>query len=59
MDKPSVCPECDSWDTERVHHEFQSDSVIEIRVCDECPTEFKVTYSDPTKEVAHTFEVER
>jgi hypothetical protein len=34
------CPECDSFNTERVQIGWRTDLVEEIRICNECPTQF-------------------
>lgn len=44
---PRHCPECDSADTHRVHVEWSPDVVEEIRVCDDCPTEYTVCWGIP------------
>jgi len=33
------CPDCDSYDTERVHTEWFMDMVEEIRICNDCPAQ--------------------
>ena len=33
------CPECDSYDTERVHVEWFTDMLEEIRICNNCPAQ--------------------
>jgi len=38
------CPECGSYDTERVHVEWWTDLVEEIRVCNDCPAQIKNAY---------------
>jgi protein-arginine kinase activator protein McsA len=38
------CPECGSRDTERVHTEWMSDMVEEVRVCNDCPTQYTNQY---------------
>lgn len=48
------CPECGSWDTERVHTEWMGQMVEEVRICHECPTKFTVNYGNPFVEVIHT-----
>lgn len=56
MSDPQECPECGTWDTERVHSDIQTQSqrVIEVRICNDCPTEYEVEYGDPLIEVTHT-----
>ena len=41
----SDCSECGSFDTKRVHTEWFSDMVEEVRICNECPTQFTNCYS--------------
>lgn len=38
------CPDCDSTDTERVHTEWHTDMLEEIRICNDCPTQFTNRY---------------
>lgn len=38
------CTECGSFDTERVHVEWFTDGVEEIRICHECPAQFTNKY---------------
>ena len=48
-DKPRECPECESWETERVHTEFWEDEIQVTRICNACPTQYDVMYGDPYK----------
>ena len=41
------CPECDSYDTDVVHNEFYQDMVGRVRICNDCPTQWTVTYALP------------
>jgi protein-arginine kinase activator protein McsA len=41
------CPECDCFDTEVVHTEFSRGMIERVRVCEECPTQWTVSYADP------------
>lgn len=56
MIETSRCPECEAFDTDRVHVEWFSDRVEEVRICNECPTQFTVEYVDPRKQVDSTAE---
>jgi len=40
------CPECDG-NTEVVNTEFHRDIVERVRICQECPTQYTVSYADP------------
>lgn len=39
------CSECASFDTERVHIEWFTDMIEEVRICNECPAEFVNRYN--------------
>lgn len=54
MTDPSKCPECKAFHTKRVYSDFETHQVIEVRVCNDCPTEYQVTYGQPLVEVTHT-----
>jgi len=54
---PQECPECGSYDTNRVHTEFWADEVQATRVCQDCPTQYDVMYGDPYKRGVRTEEV--
>jgi protein-arginine kinase activator protein McsA len=41
------CPECGDWNTERVHVEWLSDVVEEVRICEDCPTQYTISYGNP------------
>lgn len=41
------CPECESGDTEVVHTEFGADRIQRVRICNECPTQWTVTFAEP------------
>jgi len=47
MNNHKHCPECDSINTEVVHTEWFSDMVERVRICNECPTEWTVSYGNP------------
>jgi len=34
------CPECGSYQTERVHTEWFQDIIHEVRICNDCPAQF-------------------
>lgn len=51
MTNPDKCPECGSHSTERVHMSIHSVVVEEVRICNECPTQYTVKYEDPIIEV--------
>jgi transcriptional regulator NrdR family protein len=38
------CPECGTYDTERVHTEQFTDMLERTRICNECPTQFTNKY---------------
>jgi len=40
----SDCPECDGFQSERVHVEWHTDLVKEVRVCMECDSQFTNSY---------------
>jgi Zn-dependent oligopeptidase len=54
-EKPSECPECGSWETERVNVEWWSDQVQVTRICNDCPTQYDVMYGDPYKRGVRSF----
>lgn len=58
MKQQAQCPECDSFDTERVHTEWYSDMVEGIRICNNCPTQYTNKYDLFEQEVDFTDEVE-
>jgi transcriptional regulator NrdR family protein len=47
MHSHTNCPECGHRDTEVVHTEWYADYVERVRVCNECPTQFVVSYGMP------------
>jgi len=47
IDRHYCCPECDSHDTEVVHTEFYRDMIERVRICNDCPTQWTVSYADP------------
>jgi len=55
---PRECPECSSYNTERVNTEFWTDEIQVTRVCRDCPTQFDVMYGDPYKRGVRTEEVD-
>lgn len=44
MQERKECTECGTYDTERVHTECYSDMIEEVRICNECPTQFTNKY---------------
>jgi len=44
------CPECESFDTERVHTEWFVRYLEETRICGDCPTQWTNTYELAEKE---------
>lgn len=34
------CPECGSFDTERVYQEDFTDMIEQVRICNDCPVQF-------------------
>lgn len=53
MESRNECPCCDSFDTDRVETIFETDTVIEVRACNDCFAGFEVEYGDPIVEVTH------
>ena len=47
MNDHKRCPECDALDTEVVFTDWYNDMVERTRVCNECPTQWTVSYGDP------------
>lgn len=41
----SQCPDCGSFDTERVHTEWYQDMVEEVRICNDSETQFTNQFS--------------
>jgi transcriptional regulator NrdR family protein len=39
------CPDCESYDTERVRTEWMTDMIEEIRICNDCYSQFTNAYS--------------
>lgn len=58
MSNPRYCTECGSTDTERVHTEHYRDLIEEIRICNECPTQFTNKFSFFESETDSTEEIE-
>lgn len=58
MSGRSDCSECGSFDTERVHVEWYTDMIEEVRICNECPTQFTNKFSLFEKETDVTEAVE-
>lgn len=46
MKRYKRCPECESFDTKRVHTEWFTDGIEETRICNDndCPTQFTNKY---------------
>lgn len=38
------CPECGTHDTKKVHVEWMTDMLEEVRICNECPAQFTNKY---------------
>jgi transcriptional regulator NrdR family protein len=54
MHSSHYCPRCDQGDSEVVDTRFGDDAAEQLRVCNDCPTSWLVTYTDPTVgEVIH------
>lgn len=47
MNEHRYCPNCESADTEVAWTEWFNDYVERIRICNECPTEYTVSYGHP------------
>jgi len=46
MQTRKQCPDCDSYDTERVHIEWYTDMIEETRICDgDCGGQYTNKYS--------------
>lgn len=45
------CPDCGSHDTERVHIEWLTDGVDEVRICNDCPVQYSNKFRDPLKQI--------
>lgn len=57
MSEPRACPECGSWDTEKVHTEDYDGLSIEIiKICNECPTQYTLVYALENEKVDYTKE---
>ena len=54
MNEHRSCPECNSHDTEHVHTEVMTDAIERVRVCNDCPAQFTVSYGDPVRTDIHT-----
>jgi len=50
MNDPERCPECESFNTERVHLESYTDEIVSTRICHTCPVQYDVSYGDPIKQ---------
>lgn len=48
-----TCPNCDGYDTERVHTDWLTDGVDEVRICHACGAEYVNHYSMFEQEVTH------
>lgn len=44
MPKRKECSECGSFDTERVHAEWFTGGIEEVRICNDCPAQFTNYY---------------
>jgi transcriptional regulator NrdR family protein len=58
MDRHTACPECDSYDTEVVDTQFYRDMIERVRICNDCPTQWVVSFSDPIVQDVQTFDEE-
>lgn len=45
------CPECEGWNTERVHTEDRTEERHEVFICNDCPTQYTVKFAPFEKEV--------
>jgi len=50
MSDKNRCTECDGFNTERVHTEWFTDMMEEIRICNDCPTQYTNKYNIFDKE---------
>ena len=44
---PQECPVCGSWETTREWVDHHRREIKVVRVCDDCPTQYVVTYFNP------------
>lgn len=51
MNDRKECPDCGSFDTERVHVEWLNGGVDEVRICNDCPVQYTVEFRQPLKQV--------
>jgi len=54
MTNVKECPNCESTDTERVHVEWYTQEIEEVRMCVECRTQYTINYADPVIIQEHT-----
>lgn len=47
------CPACGSFNSQREHLDFNTDGLVTVRTCEECPTEFTVRFTVSHKEVTY------
>ena len=55
MSDHQSCPECGSYDTTVQHTDFHMDMVERVRNCNDCPTEWTVSYGDPIVKDVQTY----
>lgn len=53
MNDRRVCPNCNSHATERAWTDWETDRVIEIRICNGCGAEYENDFGDPLQRVTH------
>jgi len=56
MSDPKQCPNCGSYNTERVHVEWYTYEVEEVRICNDCPTEYTLIYDNPVVAQQETYD---
>jgi len=49
MIDPNLCPECGSNNTEQVNTDHWIEEIVITRICNECPTQYDLSYGDPYK----------
>jgi len=56
MRDTDACPECEGYDTEVVMTDWRTDHVERVKVCNDCPTQFTVSYGSPYVSDVHKVE---
>ena len=53
---PKTCPNCESIDTELQWTDNETDAVVHVRTCNDCPTEYTVEFGDPIYREVTTYD---